>query len=579
MKYVISQLPIYIRGQKRRWGARFLLLFGLLIVFQLALYSYLFHVIMLYEGQHHSGLTGLYWTLTVMTTLGFGDITFASDLGKLFSILVLLSGITFFMLMLPFTFIRFIYQPWIESRSKTRVPTAVDPEARRHVVLAGFDMISQNIIERLAQYRVPYVALVPDSEQALSLIDRGYAVVLGEFDDPRTYERLQVSNAALVAALCDDMKNTNIASTVREVSPDVPILSSVNSEDSVDILELAGANHVFNFTKMLGRAFARRAMDAVMPASTIARFDEMAIAELSSNRTGLVGKTVAESRFRATTGLNIVGIWERNRFIPPGPDTVIAAGAALLIAGSIGRIEAFERNLPRPEARAKAPVLVIGCGRVGKAVVAAMEERGANFKVVEQDPRQIPSDDPRYLLGSAADLGVLEAAGIRTTTSVLVTTHSDDLNIYLTIYCRRLRPDIKIISRASLDRNIHSLYSAGANVVMSHASMAANAVLNLLTPNKVFMLTEGLDIFKVTVPPALMGKSLIESKMRQETGCNVIAMRSGGKLMTPPDPTRLFAAGDELILIGSSEAQSAFMQRYITPPGIGPGGSRRSFWR
>ena len=42
------------------------------------------------EGQAHSWLTGLYWTLTVMSTLGFGDITFHSDLGRAFSIVVLM---------------------------------------------------------------------------------------------------------------------------------------------------------------------------------------------------------------------------------------------------------------------------------------------------------------------------------------------------------------------------------------------------------------------------------------------------------------------------------------------------------
>ena len=47
-------------------------------------YSVLFHVIMEMEGQRHSWLTGLYWTLTVMSTLGFGDITFTTDLGRLF---------------------------------------------------------------------------------------------------------------------------------------------------------------------------------------------------------------------------------------------------------------------------------------------------------------------------------------------------------------------------------------------------------------------------------------------------------------------------------------------------------------
>ena len=58
------------------------------------------------EEQEHSWLTGFYWTLTVMTTLGFGDITFHSDIGRLFSVLVLLTGVILLLIVLPFTFIR-----------------------------------------------------------------------------------------------------------------------------------------------------------------------------------------------------------------------------------------------------------------------------------------------------------------------------------------------------------------------------------------------------------------------------------------------------------------------------------------
>ena len=54
-----------------------------------------------YEGRQESWLTGVYWTLTVMSTLGFGDITFHSDIGRVFSVFVLLSGIILLMIMLP----------------------------------------------------------------------------------------------------------------------------------------------------------------------------------------------------------------------------------------------------------------------------------------------------------------------------------------------------------------------------------------------------------------------------------------------------------------------------------------------
>jgi voltage-gated potassium channel len=100
--------------------AGYLRFLGLLV----AVYAVLFHVIKLnVEHEQHSWITGLYWTLVVMTTLGFGDITFTSDIGRLFSILVLLSGVVFLLVPLPFLFIRLFYAPWLEARLRRIGPT------------------------------------------------------------------------------------------------------------------------------------------------------------------------------------------------------------------------------------------------------------------------------------------------------------------------------------------------------------------------------------------------------------------------------------------------------------------------
>jgi hypothetical protein len=63
-----------------------------------------------------------------MSTLGFGDITFVFDLGRAFSIAVLVSGMVFLLVMLPFTFIQFFYAPWLEAHSKTRAPRGLSED-------------------------------------------------------------------------------------------------------------------------------------------------------------------------------------------------------------------------------------------------------------------------------------------------------------------------------------------------------------------------------------------------------------------------------------------------------------------
>src|SRR5699024_9495671 len=108
---------------------RFLGGLGILIL----IYSILFHLIMVYEGQEHSWITGFYWTLTVMSTLGFGDITFTSDIGRAYSVVVLASGMVSLLILLPFTFIEFFYAPWLEAQSKARAPRELPEGYSDHV--------------------------------------------------------------------------------------------------------------------------------------------------------------------------------------------------------------------------------------------------------------------------------------------------------------------------------------------------------------------------------------------------------------------------------------------------------------
>ena len=158
---------------------------------------------------------------------------------------------------------------------------------------------------------------------------------------------------------------------------------------------------------------------------------------------------------------------------------------------------------------------------------------------------------------------MLIAAGIHEAPAVLVTTHDDDVNIYLTIYCRRLRPNVQIISRARVDRNIASLHRAGADFVLSYASMGSNAVISLLSRSNILMVAEGLDVFEVEAPAGLVGRSLASAQIRNETGCTVVALRQGEATTVNPDPNAPLPAGAELILIGSVEAEERFLKLYV----------------
>lgn len=141
MKFLVSQLS-YLLGQRqaRRNLAGLLQYLGVLAAV-VGVFAVLFHFIMAYEGRDHTWITGLYWTLTVMSTLGFGDITFESDLGRAFSMVVLIAGIVLLLIVLPFAFIRFFYAPWLEAQVRARAPRALPLGTSGHVIVCHWDAV------------------------------------------------------------------------------------------------------------------------------------------------------------------------------------------------------------------------------------------------------------------------------------------------------------------------------------------------------------------------------------------------------------------------------------------------------
>jgi hypothetical protein len=152
MKYFPALFLPYLRNRTGRRNLRALRQFLVGLAALVAVYSVLFHVLMAWEGRYFSWISGVYWTLTVMSTLGFGDITFQTDLGRLFSIVVLLSGTLFMLILLPFTFIQFFYAPWMEAQAAALTPRQLPPETHGHVVLLGYGPVEAVLIRRHNQH-------------------------------------------------------------------------------------------------------------------------------------------------------------------------------------------------------------------------------------------------------------------------------------------------------------------------------------------------------------------------------------------------------------------------------------------
>ncbi len=559
MKLLITPLMTLVKHRRSKrdiWVlVRFLLLMFGVITFHSLFFQFVAHL----EGQRHSIISGFYWTMTVMSTLGMGDITFETDFGRAFSIVVIFSGIIFLLVLLPFTFLQYFFAPWLEAQSAARTPRSVPKDLAGHVLLTKHDAIAESLIRRFKRFEIPYTILVETPEEAEQLSDLDIHVMVGNLDDPETYRQAGVERATLVVTTRTDAENTMIAFTVGEVSKSTPVVATAEDPASARILEAAGATRVLSFTQIMGQALARCITGSDAVTHVVGEFDELLIAEANAGGTPLVGKTLRENRL-SDLDVSVIGVWDRGDFQHATPDTIVGQNTVLLLVGSAAQLQNYDEHFAIYNVSTE-PVLILGGGRIGRATAAALTERGVQWRMVELRPERV-IDDERTIVGNAAEPDVLEQAGIERAPTVIITTHDDNVNLYLTLLCRRLRPNMEIICRSTLERHVPALHHAGADFVQSHASIASGALLTMIRGSRVVTVAEGLDVFRVKVSQTLSGKTLGESGIREHTGCTVVAYRTEKqRLINPPVDTKL-KSGDELVLVGTWESRDKFITRF-----------------
>ena len=153
-----------------------------------------------------------------MSTLGFGDITFSSDPGRIFSIVVLMSGVIFFLIAMPFTFISIFYMPWRDQKKGH----SAAPSARRDqgaCAIAGRPPSPSTWPMTWHRHGIRRVLLCNDPQTGLDLLDQGYEVAAGDHDDVKTCQKLHADTAAMLVVMDADIRSTNIVFSAREARP------------------------------------------------------------------------------------------------------------------------------------------------------------------------------------------------------------------------------------------------------------------------------------------------------------------------------------------------------------------------
>ena len=102
-------------------------------------------IITLIENQEQFNHIGnaLWWTIVTMTTVGYGDMTPTTGLGRFFAIIIMLSGISLIAIVTGTISSIFTSKRIMEDRGLEKINLS------GHIVLCGWNTNAQNIISNL----------------------------------------------------------------------------------------------------------------------------------------------------------------------------------------------------------------------------------------------------------------------------------------------------------------------------------------------------------------------------------------------------------------------------------------------
>ncbi|MCU5183635.1 potassium channel protein [Bacillus cereus] len=256
--------------------------------------------------------------------------------------------------------------------------------------------------------------------------------------------------------------------------------------------------------------------------------------------------------------------------IPVGVGIVtyaIGVVAAMIIEGNL--FHAVRRKkMDKQIAQLKNHIIVCGCGRVGLQVVHELQEKKIPFVVVDKDESVLEKGKLLYIHGDATEDQVLHHAGISKAAGLVAIVANDAENVFITLTARGLNDAIKIVARPEKPETEEKLRRAGANKVINPSSMAgihiAKGIANPLTVHYIDTVLYGIEqsfvIEEILVgkDSILVGKSLLESDVRNQFDVTILAILRNGDIIHNPTGQEKLQEHDMIIVFGLVEKLKQF---------------------
>ncbi len=297
-------------------------------------------------------LDSAYMTAITLSTVGFLEVHDLSDAGRLFTIVMIFTGVGYF-LYLGGVLIGSVVEGEIKSiLGRQRLDNRIR-KMKDHYIVCGYGRIGRVLCQFVSE-DTKEIVVVEQSEELKGALEKDKIhYILGDASDEEVLEKAGIERArALVAALATDTANVFLVLTARQLNPDIYIMARASSPLVRKKLIVAGANQVESpydigavsmGLKLLRPTVSSFLNTALSRQSNAIQIEEAFVPEISD----YAGKTLKDSGIRQDFNLIIIAIKERSGHMEFAPhfETIIHPGDTLIVMGKTEDLKGFRRIL------------------------------------------------------------------------------------------------------------------------------------------------------------------------------------------------------------------------------------------
>lgn len=284
----------------------------------------------------------LYMTAITISTVGFGEVAKMNDAAKLFSILIIFSGLgvvgygvtSLFALFFEGT----IKEAWRKKRMEAKIRELTD-----HYIVCGAGAVDQTVIKSFQEHAAPFVVIEENEKRVEDLQAVGIQAIAGDATNEDVLQKAGIMSArGIVCTLSTDAENVFTVLTARQMHDDIYIVSKAIEQSAHRKLLKAGANKTISPNEIGGQRIAAHMvrpavisfLDMITRSGDIAmELEEVLIQEGSA----LAGKKLQEAKIPEHTGLIVLALKKKDstefKFNPSSRET-LEAGDTMVVLGT-----------------------------------------------------------------------------------------------------------------------------------------------------------------------------------------------------------------------------------------------------